>query len=547
MKRTSILSSAAMALAAFPVLRQANQAEAAAAPAPATNLAHMPLAVRQALASQNREAGSPAPTPAQSVQPAPLQTRSDPAGAGGDAGSSSEAAPASGTPTTVQGASGSVEAGADGGLNVNLVLELRSLAERLGVAPEAERVMRQANVTADQVRASILNAVASVQRQAPAGTSARVITDERDTFRSRAIDGLILRATPNLASNRTDQQLAAAREFRGMSFERLAEECLTQAGRQTRGMVRAELIRSALSTSDFPNLLGGALSRTLRELYEFMPAVYRQVAQKRTVADFRTQTVIGLSGLGEMRVVPQGGEPKRKDMVELPETYAVQKYEEIIPITYEALVNDDLGAFQSVSPLVASMALATERRVFFSLFTPTGPVMADGVTLFNAAHRNLITLSPGAPTVTRLGAVRQQLRLQTDAAQNVSGGNRLNLPFAFVLAPTTHETTLDQLFAGTITGLQADGAAIARNDLLLGNLKSVVPIIDPVLDDNNAQNWFGLVPAEYGAFIYSYLEGEDGLVTEELPPGRVSGIEVKARLVFAAACTDWRGAVQQTG
>ncbi|MCA3697179.1 MAG: hypothetical protein INF09_10950, partial [Aquidulcibacter sp.] len=408
--------------------------------------------------------------------------------------------------------------------------------------------MTARGATVDQVRAAILTAAAGAQRQAaPAGGSARVIVDERDTFRQRAMNGLILRAQPNLARNRTEQELTAAREFRGLSFERLAEECLRANNQPTRGLSRGELIRSALSTSDFPNLLGGALSRTLRELYEFQPAVYREVAQRRSVADFRTQTSIGLSGLGEMRRVPEGGEPKRKDMAELPESYALEKFEEIIPITFEALVNDDLGAFQSVAPLMAAMALATERRAFFSLFTPTGPTMSDGVALFNAAHRNLITASPGAPTVTRLGAVRQALRMQTDAPQGVSGGNRINMPFAFVLSPTTHETTLDQLFAGTITGLQADGAAIARNDLLLGNLKSVVPIIDPMLDDNSTANWFGLPPSAYGAFIYAYLQGEDGLVTEELPPGRVSGIEIKARLAFAAACLDWRGVVQHTG
>lgn len=544
MKRTSILSSAALALAAVPLLREAEQAQAAAAPA--SGLPHMPAAVRNALASQNREAAPAAPA----SQPAPLQTREDPAAGAAAADPAAEPAAAGGMPTTVASAAGDVAEGADGGLTVNLVLELRSQAETFGrpVAEAAEAAMRQRGATEASVRAAILASAASVQRaQAASGGSARVIVDERQTFRQRAINGLILRAQPGLARNFNDQEVAAAREFRGLSFERLAEECLRANNQPTRGLTRGELIRSALSTSDFPNLLGGALSRTLRGLYESVPAIYREVAQRRSVADFRTQTSIGLSGLGEMRRVPENGEPKRKDMVELPESYALEKFEEIIPISFEALVNDDLGAFQSVAPLMASMALATERRAFFSLFTPTGPTMADGVTLFNAAHRNLITASPGAPNVARLGAVRQSLRMQTDAPQNTAGGNRINMPFAFVLSPTTHEITLDQLFAGVATGLQGDGASIARSDLLMGNLKSVVPIVEPMLDDNSASNWFGLAPAEYGAFVYAYLEGEDGLVTEELPPGRVSGIEIKARLVFAAACLDWRGVVQHTG
>eukprot|EP01041_Mallomonas_annulata_P040578 gene40578-64509_t len=174
--------------------------------------------------------------------------------------------------------------------------------------------------------------------------------------------------------------------------------------------------------------------------------------------------------------------------------------EEILSITFEALVNDDLGAFQGTSDRLALMARTSERRAVYQLFNGNGPTMADGLTLFHANHRNLITASPGAPNVARLGAVRQSLRRQTDAPQGTAASTdatSLNLGLQFVLSPTTHETTLDQLFAGVATGLQGDGAAIARTDLLLGNLKSVIPIVDPMLDDYSTANWFGLPAKEF--------------------------------------------------
>lgn len=542
MKRTSILSSAALALAATPLLREADPAQAAAAPA--QGLPHMPAAVRNALAGQNREAA-----PAAAVPAAPLQTREDAAAAGaGDSGAA--AAPAAAMPTAVQSATGTVVEGAEGGLTVNVALELRGMAERLGVARVAEQALVAPNATADTVRAVILSAVAGAQRQAAEGPSARIIVDERETFRGRAIDGLLLRARPNLERGMEAGQLAAAREFRGMSFERLAEETLRLIGGSVRGQTRAQLIRSALATTDFTQLLTGGLGRSLQAAYESVPVIYDQFCQRKTITDFRIQTAIGISGFGEMRVVPEGGEAKRKAMNEYPEQYRLAKMEEILSITFEALVNDDLGAFQGTSDRLALMARTSERRAVYQLFNGNGPTMADGLTLFHANHRNLITASPGAPNVARLGAVRQSLRRQTDAPQGTAASTdatSLNLGLQFVLSPTTHETTLDQLFAGVATGLQGDGAAIARTDLLLGNLKSVIPIVDPMLDDYSTANWFGLPAKEFGAIHYGYLEGEDGLVVEELPPGYVSGVEVKARLAFVAAAADWRGPVMHTG
>eukprot|EP01038_Epipyxis_sp_PR26KG_P014153 gene14153-18991_t len=304
MKRTSILSSAALALAATPLLREADPAQAAAAPA--QGLPHMPAAVRNALAGQNREAA-----PAAAVPAAPLQTREDAAAAGaGDSGAA--AAPAAAMPTAVQSATGTVVEGAEGGLTVNVALELRGMAERLGVARVAEQALVAPNATADTVRAVILSAVAGAQRQAAEGPSARIIVDERETFRGRAIDGLLLRARPNLERGMEAGQLAAAREFRGMSFERLAEETLRLIGGSVRGQTRAQLIRSALATTDFTQLLTGGLGRSLQAAYESVPVIYDQFCQRKTITDFRIQTAIGISGFGEMRVVPEGGEAKRK-------------------------------------------------------------------------------------------------------------------------------------------------------------------------------------------------------------------------------------------
>jgi hypothetical protein len=533
MTKTALSRAMAMgAMSAVAALQTRNQSETGA-PAASGTLPRAPDAVRNVLSGLQTREAAPVVT-----APAPPQTREDPAATGVAAPAAAEAdAPAATTPTTVEGATGTVTTGDDGSMSVEMVLQLRSQADRLGVAPAAETAMRLRGATASTVQAAILAATANEQRAAvPNGGAARVLTDAGDVRRERAIDGLVLRARPDRERTMGADRTAAAREFRSLSFERLAEDCLAHANQPTRALSRSGLIRSALSSSDFPILLQQGLQRELRAAYDEIPSTFQAFSRQVTATDFRARTVVSMGGLGEMRKVPEGGEAKRKAFAETSESYKVDKFEEIITFTFEALVNDDLDALQRLPAMIALAARTTERRTVFSIFNGVGPTISDGKALFHADHKNLIT-GAAAPSVASLSAIRALFRKQTDV-----GGNAINLMPAFILSPTKHETVLDQLFAGLQTGL-----ALARAEILPGALQSLIPIIEPMLDEYSNDHWFALAPQAFGGFEHAYLDGENGLVTEELPPGPVSGVSTKARLVFGAAAVDYRAAVRQVG
>jgi hypothetical protein len=54
-------------------------------------------------------------------------------------------------------------------------------------------------------------------------------------------------------------------------------------------------------------------------------------------------------------------------------------------------------------------------------------------------------------------------------------------------------------------------------------------------------------PATIDTIEYAYLEGEEGVFTEQRVGFEVDGIEVKGRLDFAAKAIDWRGMYYNPG
>jgi hypothetical protein len=73
-------------------------------------------------------------------------------------------------------------------------------------------------------------------------------------------------------------------------------------------------------------------------------------------------------------------------------------------------------------------------------------------------------------------------------------------------------------------------------------------VVEPRLDASNPNEWFlAADSSQIDTVEYAYLEGEQGLYTEQRMGFDVDGLEVKARLDFAAKAIDHRGIWKNPG
>ena len=336
----------------------------------------------------------------------------------------------------------------------------------------------------------------------------------------------------------------AGREFRGMRLVDMAREFVEMAGGNARGMTPQELARAALgcdrqavraagmhTTSDFPLLLGSTVNRTLRDGYTNAPQTWRPLGRQTTVPDFRAVTRAALGDISALDLVKEHGEYKYGTLSEDGAPIKVAKFGKIIALTWETIVNDDLGALTRIPAALGNAAAATESNVVWALLLGN-PNFTDGTPFFDAAHGN-VAGSGGAINTTTLAAARAAMRKQKSKA-----GEFLNLSPEYLVVGPDKELEAFQFTSSVYVPAKNADINDVRN-------ASLTVIVDARITGN--QWYLYAAPGAVDTFEYAYLEGEQGVFTETREGFEVDGMEIKARLVFGAGWIDYRGAYKNPG
>lgn len=390
--------------------------------------------------------------------------------------------------------------------------------------------------TADEARSLVLDEVAkanevNIRNQ---NTNLTVGTEQKEKVRDAMVDAIDHRANPN------EKLTEAGRDFAGMSLLRMATFCLDQAGVKTRGLSEREIAIAALgldgqrhymSSTDFPNIMGSNVNRTLRRAYTFYEPTFTQWASRGTFKDFRAKNVIQLGDVTKMSKIQEGGEYKYGNLSDAAETYKPDKYGLIIPITWESLINDDLNAFSRIPTSIANKARLLQSDLVYTILSANA-ALGDGVALFHATHANLAGAG-AAIDIAPLQAGRKAIRTQKDLNKK----DVLNLTPTFLIVGPNSELAAYQ-FTSTNYVPIANGTI---NPTYNASLKVVV---DPRISGNE---WYlACSPAQIDTVEYSFLEGEE-MFTDQRIGWEVDGMEIKARMVFAAKAIDYRGLYKNPG
>jgi hypothetical protein len=327
-------------------------------------------------------------------------------------------------------------------------------------------------------------------------------------------------------STNTDFPDSPARSWQHVrGFHDMARASLEMAGVRTTSYSAADLIARAMTTSDFPILLGSVVGRFVRAGYDLpRPGVLTLAAEKQ-VPDFKENEFIAIHGPGRLQRKYEHGEITYSYLDEKYEVASVVTYAKGLSFTRESMINDDRGGLSTIPTRLGIAARDEEALQVVALLdqnTRSGPTLKDGVTLFHASHSN-VHGTPAAPDETHLAAALLAMRKQTDAF-----GRRIGVEPSALLVPADLEVTARKL-------LSAVQAAQTSN-------VNVFTDLDLVVESRlTGTTRYYTVARNVDGLILARLEGRAGPQVETEVDFNTKNLNFSVLNDFVPAFIDYRG------
>ena len=411
--------------------------------------------------------------------------------------------------------------------------DITALAQRHGMADQAEAWIRTGQ-TVESVRAKVLDALAT--RDANAGGHHNRVSagvDQVDKHRAAAVEVLLARQGVQTKPGEA-VRIAHDNPFRSATLLDLARSSLEAAGVRTAGMNKMELVGRAFTqtTSDFPLLLENAMYKALQAAYAVAPDTWSRWCATGSVSDFREHPRYRVGSIASLQDLTEAGEFRNRTIPdgERSRVRAGTKGN-IINLSRQAIINDDLGAFLGLATAFGRAARRTIEADAYALLL-SNPVMHDGLPLFDAAHFNIGTTQ--ALTVTAVDNARTLMARQRDVGSN----EFLDLRPSVWLGPMELGGT-----ARVINDSQFD----PDRDNKLQRANMVRALFTDIVDTPRltGNNWYALAAASDAPVVeVVFLDGNDAPYLELENGFDVDGARWKARLDFGMGAIDWRGIVR---
>ena len=310
--------------------------------------------------------------------------------------------------------------------------------------------------------------------------------------------------------------------------------------RQFRGRYVVEesvLEANEVTTSVLADALADSMAKRLAKDYQGQSRWWEQVCVRVGLSDMRTQTRVLLNDFASLATVAESGAYQNAAWGDTKETYTPGKRGNLVYVTMETIINDDLRAVQRIPTKLAVAATATINEVVAGLFTANagaGPAMADTYNVFDATNHQ------GNAGTSALSSTSLQAAMVALAKMTNSSGKRIGVVGRYLLVPP------DLMYTAAIIAGTPQVPGSNNNDVnpLAGQ---IVPIVVPNFADVN--NWYLLAsPAQVECLEVGFLNGreEPELMVQDNPTdGSVftnDAITFKVRHIYGAGWLDYRGA-----
>lgn len=363
--------------------------------------------------------------------------------------------------------------------------------------------------------------------------------DERDKFRAGVTAAILVRAGHKPPKADANIEL---NPYRGMKLLDIARESLVRAGINVRGMDQMRVVGLAFtqSTSDFPILLENTMHKAMQTAFAAAADTYTRFCYIGSVGDFRAHNRYRTGSLGNLDDLTELGEFKNKSLPDgRKSSITAGTKGNIINISRQVIVNDDLDAFVGVSAWLGRAAKRTVEAAVYSALasnSAAGPTMGDGNPLFHASHNN-IAGTAAVPSMDSFEAARVLMASQKD----ISGNDYLDLRPSVWLGPIGIGGKAREVNAAEYND-EAQKTQ-RRPNVVRGLVRDIVDT--PRL---TGTRWYLFAdPNEAPALEVAFLDGQSEPFLELENGFTVDGARWKGRLDFGVAGRDWEGAVTNAG
>jgi hypothetical protein len=370
-------------------------------------------------------------------------------------------------------------------------------------------------------------------------TRVEVVKDSVDKYIDGASSALLARA----GMEKHDY----TNPFRAYSLLDFAKSSLEFSGVDLTGKDRLGVARAALAmrptasgfghgTTDFSLLLENVMHKTLLNAYNTTPDTWSRFCSTGSVSDFRDWNRYRTGTIGDIDAVNEHGEYLNKSIPDgAKEKVNVKRRGNIIQITPELIINDDMNAISNLTTLFGRAAKRTiESKVYALLFS--NPNLNDGQPMFGAARGNLAAAGT-IPSVDSFDAARVAMKKQKDIGSNeflelvpniwlgpvekASSVRILNTAQFDPNKPT--RDSIPNAVNGMLTDI-IDTARITTNEWYLFCSPSVAPVIE-----------------------VTFLDGQREPQLAQEDDFRTAGISYRVELPFGVSPVDYVGAYKNAG
>jgi hypothetical protein len=309
-----------------------------------------------------------------------------------------------------------------------------------------------------------------------------------------------------------------------------------------------ETIRAGFSTMSLPGILENVMNKTLLAAYEGTPIAAFDLCRIGTVNDFKEISRYRLLGTGNFEKVAPDGELKHGVLSEQKYANKADTYGQILSLTRNDIINDDLQAFMSIPEELGRSGAQLVDELFFTL------LLSNPNGFFSANNGNLLTgveTTFGAPSLT---VAKTTFRKQKAGPGNKPKDHKpINIRPELLVVPVELETDAELLMGSAQLMIDASGQPTKipvdnphRNRY---RVISAPHLSDPYYVGASAKAWYLFAnPNVLPAFEIVFLYGRRTPVVEqvETPPNKL-GISFRSYLDVGVREQDHRAVVKSKG